>query len=269
MRASQHFNVVKGSSDDWFDPILNTDTKLFVDPFLVFMEKDDPWNDAHDIIVNHFNHAFMLIAEGNLSRQSPAYKKALDLLMFTEPKELCLGYTGSGTGGAGSGRGFAARIAIATENAIRRGLKHVRHFEELGIFEVGIGADRISDITCTILKRRLLEYTQKIAERHGIPLDRHQIFGSGFDERRRRWILGTVSLPTNPTNDGPLLLVPERFLRKLPVLNPDDWWDNWQNEQLRTDMNYEVMKNVSKAHIVAIAKANPASVRAWIEQKEK
>lgn len=269
MHASQYFKITRESDDDWFDPILNADTKLFVDPFLIFKEKTGAWTDAHDIIIKHFDQAFMLIAEGNLNRQSLAYRKALGLLVFHEPKELCLGYTGSGTAGAGSGRGFAQKIGIAIENAINRGVMHLRHFEELGIFELGIGADRISDIACTILKRRLIEYTQDIAKRHGIPLDEHRIFASGFDQRRLRWITETVKLPTNPTNADPLLLVPGRFLRKLPVLNSDDWWEDWENERLRTDLNYEVMRNVNKSKIVATAKAYPEAVQEWIEQKEQ
>ena len=266
MYASQYFGIERGLDDDWFDPILNADTKLFVDPFLIFKENTGAWADAHDVIVKHFGQAFMLIAEGNLNKQSLAYKKALDLLIFLEPKELCLGYTGSGTAGAGSGRGFAREIGVAIENAICRGLMNIRHFEEFGIFEIGIGADRISDIACTILKERLIEYTQDVAKRHDIPLDEHKIFASSFDQDRLRWITGIVQLPANPANDSPLLLVPKRFLRKLPVLNPGDWWEN---EQLRTDFNYEVMKNVNKGKIVAMARAHPEAVQAWIEQKEQ
>lgn len=269
MHASQYFGIERGLDDNWFDPILNADTKLFVDPFLIFKENTGAWADAHDVIVKHFDQAFTLIAEGNLNKKSLAYRKALSLLVFLEPKELCLGYTGSGTAGAGSGHGFAQKIGVAIENAIRRGLIHLRHFEELGIFEIGIGADRISDIACTILKERLIEYTQDVAKHHGIPLDEHKIFASSFDQDRLRWITGIVQLPTNPANDSPILLVPKRFLRKLPVLNSDDWWESWENEQLRTDLNYEVMKNVNKGKIVATAKTNPGAVRKWIEQKEQ
>ena len=36
MYFSDHFEIVVGTEDDWFDPILNTDTKLFIDPFLIW-----------------------------------------------------------------------------------------------------------------------------------------------------------------------------------------------------------------------------------------
>src|SRR5438477_7894510 len=161
MLASKHFNIQKRSDDDWFDPILNADTELFVDPFLVFKEQKQGtrWGHAHELIVGHFNRAFTLIAEANFNEQSLPYKKATALLVFKEPKELCLGYTTRGTAGAGSGLGYAGSIASAIAQAIRRGLVNPKHFEELGVLNEGIGADRISDITCTILKPLLIRYT--------------------------------------------------------------------------------------------------------------
>lgn len=187
MLASSYFKIRRTAKDDWFDAILNADTELFVDPFLVFREKRGFWRTAHDEIIQHFDVAFRLIAEGALNPQSLSYQKALHLLTFREPKELGLGYTAKGTAGAGGGRGYALGIAAAIGNAIRRGLEHPRHFEELGILNEGIGADRISDITCTILKRRLIQYTQDVAGRHQISLQGHTLFASGFDDERLRW----------------------------------------------------------------------------------
>jgi hypothetical protein len=168
MLASVHFRIKRTPADDWFDPIVDADTELFVDPFLVFKESRGFWNGAHAALINHFNRAFMMIAQGNLNPSALAFKKALALLAFKEPKELCLGYTSKGTDGLGSGLVHAKAIAAAIVEAIGRGLQDIRHFEELGILNEGIGPDRISDITCTILKSRLVEYTRLIAKRHEI-----------------------------------------------------------------------------------------------------
>jgi hypothetical protein len=268
MLATVHFQVKRTASDDWFDPILDADTELFVDPFLVFKETKGFWKDAHNTLIAHFDRAFLMIAQGNFDPQSLPYKKALALLHFREPKELCLGYTSHGTSGLGSGSGYAEAIAAAIAEAIKRGLRHPRHFEELGILNEGIGADRISDITCTILKSRLVEYTQIVAKRHGIPLSEHRIFAGRFDEARLRWEIPVVEVPTNPWTDGPLLFVPERFLKELPVLNADDWWAHYENEQLRDDFNYEVMGKVDKKTIVEAARQNPEAVRRWTMEKE-
>src|SRR5260370_37324918 len=109
MLASQHYGIQRSPLDDWFDPLLNADTKLFIDPFLVFRDRYG-WRDAHQDLLNHFEHAFRLIAEGNLDIRSLPYRKAVRLLAFREPKEFCLGYTARGTAGSGGrGRGRAQR----------------------------------------------------------------------------------------------------------------------------------------------------------------
>ncbi|HEY0702293.1 MAG TPA: hypothetical protein VGD60_05955 [Candidatus Acidoferrales bacterium] len=255
--------------DDWFDPILDADTELFVDPFLVFKEISGFWSTAHQTLIKHFDRAFHMIAEGNLDSGTLAYKKALGILIFSEPRELCLGYTSKGTAGLGGGQVHAKSIAAAIVEAINRGLNHPSHFEELGILNEGIGPDRISDITCTILKSYLVSYTQAIAQRHNIPVSPHRIFAAAFDPQRLRWDTPAVSVPTNPCTNGPLLLVPKRFLQDLPVLNAREWWNFYQAERLRQDVNYEIMGKVDKKTIVELARKNPDAVRRWTEEKEK
>jgi len=269
MLASTHFQINKQNEDDWFDAILDVDTKLFIDPFMVFQEKAGTWADAHDELVKHFDRAFILIAQGNRDPETLPYKKALAILEFPEPRELCLGYTAQGTQGAGSGIGYAGLIAGAIAGAISRGLDHPRHFEELGILNEGIGADRISDITATVLKHRLIRYTQDIATRHHISLAPHKVIAASFDEMRQRWKVEEVDLPTNPATGGPYLFVPQRFLRKLPVLNANDWWNDYENEKLRQDLNYAILGRVNKSQILTAARSAPEAVRQWTIQKER
>ena len=269
MLASRHFGIQLAEEDDWFDTNLAVDTELFVDPFLLFKEEAGGfWSDAHDLLVEHFNRAFVLIAEGNRNPNSLAYRKALGLLEFREPKELCLGYTARGTSGSGSGGKLGSLMARAIVAAIDRGLDHPAHFEELGILQERIGADRISDATCTILKPLLVAYTNEIVERHEIPTRLHKLYAGEFDATRSRFLRPELELPTNSKTGGPLLFVPRRFLNTLPKLNADDWWDNFENERLRTDLDYEVMGNVDKPTIVETARRNIESVRAWAEARE-
>ena len=269
MLASAAFGINRTRRDDWFDTIVDVDTKLFVDPFLIFKETSGFWAGAHDRIIEHFNRAFILIAEANRNPNALAYKKALGILEFREPKELALGYTSKGIRGSGSGKVLARLMAKAIVAAIERGLDNPKHFEELGILEERIGADRISDAACTILKPLLIEYTQSVAARHKIPLAPHRIYAATFDEDRQRFLRSEVQVPTNPAASGPLLFVPQRFLDDLPLLNADDWWESYENERLRTDLNYEVMGKVNKPTIVKIAREHRDSVRAWAEARSK
>lgn len=267
MYFSDYFSIERSSKDDWFDPILDTDTRLFVDPFLIFQDKDPAWGDAHDELIAHFDRCFKLLAQGNLRPETVPYKKALALLRFPEPREFCLGYTQTGTRGSGGGQAYAELIADAMVNAIDRGLRDLRHFEELGVLNEGIGPDRISDLTCNFLRGRFINYTQAVAKRHQLPTTSFTM--PRFNASSQRWQAATFSLPSNPYGDRAVLLVPDRFLQELPVLNADDWWQNYEAEQLRNDLNYEVLGKVSKRDIVAAARRNPTRVRRWAEQKEK
>lgn len=268
MLFSEEFNIKRTSRDDWFDPILDTDTPVFVDPFLIFKETGRQWAGAHDELIMHFDNCFHLIAQGNRSRASVAYKKALRLLTFPEPKEVCLGYTKSGTGGAGGGKGYAKLIAEAMEAAIARGLTDLRHFEELGILNEGIGPDRISDFTCNVLRARLIAYTKGVAARHHLPTKPVKIAGAAYDPQRVAWVAEMHDLPWNPYNKRAVLLVPERFLRDLPTINADDWWENYEAEQIRDDVNYEVMGKVDKKRIVATARRRVIEVAQWARAQE-
>jgi hypothetical protein len=203
-------------------------------------------------------------------RKVPGSILKIEKVNFERGKHIDLfGYTNKGIAGLGSGREYAKQIASAISDAIQRGIAHPRHFEELGILNKGIGSDRISDTTCTILKHKLVEYTQQIANRHRIPLAEHRLYAARFDEQRQRWETPMVLLPSNPLAGGPLLFAPERFLRDLPTLNAVDWWTYYENEQLRTDLNYEILKHVDKATIVAKARAHPDLVRQWTLHKEE
>jgi len=263
MLFSEAFQINRGSEDDWFDLILDTDTPLFVDPFLIFKDTREQWRTAHDQLIGHFDTCFHLIAGGNRNTQSLSYKKAIRLLTFPEPREFCLGYTESGTKGAGGGEGYARTIAEAMVAAIERGLTSLKHFEELGVLNEGIGPDRVSDVTCNVLRSRFIVYTKEVAARHGIPTVETNVGYASYNSERRAWASERHDLPRNPYSDKPILLVPQRFLRRLQVLNPADWWDYYETERVKDDLNYEVMHNVNKRSIVAAARSNPEMVRKW------
>src|SRR4051794_25283041 len=91
-RFSERFNLTQTDDDDWFDLMLPSDTRLFVDPFRVYAETSGWWKDAHDELVDLFNLVLELMATASLDPSSQHWKAAEELLMFPEPIEFCLGY---------------------------------------------------------------------------------------------------------------------------------------------------------------------------------
>lgn len=277
MLFSEHFNAELAGDEDWFDVFLTIDTKLFVDPFLLFdgersgIIESDTFLGSHKEIIDLFSYAFELIASSNGNRKSQSWKRAERLLRFPEVEELCLGYTALGTGGAGSGADVARRIAQALRAAIELGLEELEHFEEVQIFETGIGPDRISDATAGILRHRFARYTQDICKRLEIPTRRIRYPKARFDFESRRWTAGVFNLPMNPYNGLPILLAPKFVLQTLPTINADDFWgyciDN-EVDTLAARFGDEISSRVAKEDIVKLARAHPELRGRYIDWRE-
>lgn len=268
MQFSECYEVDVDDEADWFDPILDTDTRLFVDPFLIFKESEGPWATAHEELIGYFDRAFTLLSGHEDSPRSLQYKRVVALMAFHEPEEFCLGYVATGTRGSGAGAGLARQITEAMRQAIKRGLdKGMAHFEELGVLVERINRDRISDMTLSILKPRFIEYTQKIASELGIEVQPLEVANSVYEPMRKRWVSGTFDLPRNPQTGKAVLLVPKRFLRELPTLNPDDWFD-YSEATLRDDLNLTVMEKVDSKEIIRLARSRAELIREWTKNRE-
>lgn len=271
MRFSEYFEVIPQPEDDWFDPLLSADTRLFVDPFLIFEDETPDWQGAHDELIRFFNLVLQLVAQSKFQRGSAHWRAAERLLLFPEPAEFCLGMAEGSVQGSGSAEGLRNEMLQGSEAAIRAGLTHVDHFEELTLFGPGVGVDRISDITCNVLKRRFIDYTQAVAERHGVQMKEIGVRHAAWSAEFRRWNDSVLRLPRNPFLRKGVLLTPNRFLREIPVIDPSDFWDwSWtnHNENLRADFNYEIGRRVDAREIIRVARRHPDWVRDYVSAKE-
>lgn len=271
MLFSEYYHTKRIASDSWFDPLMKYDTKLFIDPFLIFQKHTGDFASAHQKTVDFFNFAFGLIAKSGGNPNSIHYKRALGMLVFPEARELCLGYAINSTQGAGSSFGFSKVIASAIWDSIQAGIDKIEHFEELSIFNEGIGADRISDMTANILKSDLIAYTQKVCREKGVPLTEVRIRNSSFNFHLRVWNHDKVWLPINPFTKRAILLVPSNFIRPLPTLNAEDFWDyvcSNENETLRNNLSSHLKGKVNKKEIVKIARGNLSLVQKYVKRRE-
>jgi hypothetical protein len=262
VRFSKHYKVTRTKADDWFDPLLTEDTKLFVDPFLIYVDESTVWAGGHQRLMDFFGLVMDMLAESGFNERSNTFKLASGLLMFPEPPEFCLGVSEASVLGAGSAKGLQKGMLKGAAEAINLGIASVSHFEELALFGEQIGADRIGDMTCNVLKKDFIAYTQTIAKQRSIPLTSVNVKHMDWDATTRAWKDGLVDLPLNPfaskTAGHPVgvILVPKRFLRRLPTIDPQDFWDYaWTHEsdQIRTEFNYQVAKNVDRAKIARLA----------------
>lgn len=130
----------------------------------------------------------------------------------------------------------------------------------MGLFEDGIGPDRISDMASNVILPDLLAFNARVLKSLAIPTE-------GVD-RLKNGNSYDADFPINPcfNDDTPVLLVPANVLRELPIAT--DWSDvadaAAKNSSLRTQANKQI------AEIWATkTRKDKARLRAWALGSEK
>ncbi|HSQ98133.1 MAG TPA: hypothetical protein VLL98_05475 [Rickettsiales bacterium] len=101
---SDYCNVSKAKLKELgtFNPILNIDTKLFVDPILL---KDSLSKTIRNSIstFNKFFSDLLILLQYSKSKDDKCYRQARRIVNFPEYKYTCIGYGHNSTDGNGSG----------------------------------------------------------------------------------------------------------------------------------------------------------------------
>jgi len=266
MKFSGTYGLNVDGKQEWFDPIVDRDTELFLDPFLIFKTSNPFFQEGYETLIKFFEEAFKLGADAAVAGGA-VYRRLRGMLEFPEVRELCLGYDEDNTSGSGMRRGFAGKIAGAVMESLEMGVADPRHFESLGLFHMGIAEDRISDMTANILKPQFVNYTQAVCKEYGVPLERFQT--RVFDWRHLRWDSEMVELPQNKVRGGGVILTPVGFLRVLPTINWMLFRDYlWNIPGIRDDLGAEVKSALTKRGIVEYARKRRDIVREFVEWAE-
>ncbi len=214
------------------DPTLNIDTPLFIDPKLLQTSKHTKFaENSHRSYESYFAKIIKLLRVSS-QMDDVAWRSAEKLLLFSEVKGTCLGYGTSSVRGSGIGAKYRDIIINTAKEIIELGICDPELFSVLALFEPGIGADRISDMTTNVILNDLLDFNEFILSRLSIQLAEFNIIGR------------QVLLPQNPYLGitGPVILVPNDILRRLPIAKD---WDSIDtvvsaNNLLRTRINKHV-----------------------------
>jgi hypothetical protein len=145
-------------------------------------------------------------------------------------------------------------------------MDNVEHFEEMTLFQGRVGPDLVSDVACNVLKQRFIAYTQDVCKRHNVKTRRVPVKHSSWSRKDRRWENDTYELPYNPWTKRGLLLVPSRFLRELPTIEGDGFWNysfNYESANIKGQFSYDIARNVKSETIAKLAQQNPDLVRKY------
>ena len=241
-------------------PRLDVDLPLAIDPFLLYKAKRGDLQEAHADLLGMFAEALDAFRNGNEAG-------ARALLRFPEVREIRFGYAESSIAGAGVGEvlsSLTVEVLRQSPELLARGLRHV---EELQLFSVGIGPDRISDAVANVLKRFLVDYTNKQADLWSIPLAEGVPLHRIWDKTSHGWVDDYVSLPVDPVTQIPILLVPRWIVRRLPWINFPDF--------ARTDLTRflagrpTAKRVLQKPEAIAVTRRQVDLVDKYVARKER
>ena len=227
-KLSQQFDIDKTQPElDFVDVDTDTDTHLFIDPY-VFSKRSDAWSaKCHESILSFFEAVLDAIRTGDHARGERL------LNQLHEPNETCLGLSR----GTPSGRGIGSLQAEDLFDSLRESrAAETGLLEELAdceLFIRGIGPDKISDITTNIIREHLIEYTQYQCELHGVELPGTVASGNLWNANTQRWENRYVRLPI--IGGRKIILVPKASVRWSLAFSHQQYYNQFVLEFLQAE----------------------------------
>ncbi|MDH6312660.1 hypothetical protein M2137_001435 [Parabacteroides sp. PFB2-10] len=216
-----------------FNPILNLDTRLFIDPILLKTSIHEIINtDAAQEYRTYFSNIISLLA---LSKQPDdfAWKNALKQLPEKEIDGTCLGYGTNSISGRRMNEDIKFSLITTAKGIIDLGIKDPELFSILPLFNKGIGPDTISDIATRAIHKSLLKFSAAHAKILKIPTERVDLYGEEWD------------VITNPIRrKSHILLLPNDILRNLPIVN--DWNDIADAASFNSNLRHKINRLVAE-----------------------
>lgn len=247
---------------DFVIPRVGVDLPLGIDPFLLFKSRDPELQRLHQLVISHFESGLAAIRSGRIEQASR-------LLQFPEAPEIGLGYTKKGKRGSGMGSFLTDLILETLRHSPAMLERGVRHIEELQLVSVGIGPDRVSDMTANIIKAHLIDYTQKQCAIWSLPLQSGVPVQHVYDPTSGDWTDGYFDLPVSPQDGSPILFVPRRIVRSLPWINYDDFVKLEFAAYLRAKHVQARTGGIAKQEIIAVSRKEVERVDKYIRVKEE
>lgn len=183
-----------------FDPFLNVDTNLFINPLLLARSRATQMEAAWRRYLKWFEDLGSFLMQ--CQKEGDAHwTRAYERLHFPEPPSTCLGQTVGGTRGSGIGDVLALSLVRSAHSLVNSGTTAEELMVCLPFLCKGLGPDRISDMVTQIIMQDLASYTQSALE--------------GLDLPRTPLLCGSHSYQVPRYNGKPILLVPSDVLAKI------------------------------------------------------
>ena len=248
LQISHHDLNMKGV----YDGALDQDHMLHIDPLLLKTCKVSEFEGAYDEFLSYFKRFITLVPfVKTRSKSDRFYKRIHESFSFPEQANTGLGYSTVGTHGNGISGKIALQLTESTIDIVQAGFQDAEVFALMPLFEENIGADRISDMTISILYDRFIKYTARISSELNIPTHGFKYKGS------------IVGLPAYKKR--PIIFIPTSLLTDLPhALDYDDMYKTCNyNKRLREMIGLQIgltlkdARELKKAELKKILFDNP------------
>lgn len=257
-RLTDYHGVALAQEDaDFAIPFFDEDIPLYVDPFLMWRSPSQQDMALHGMLMSAFNHLGQLALSGKQDEAIAA------LITASECDEVGLGSSAKRKGKR-IGRDKAAEILSIFRRIPHYATHGLSHIEEMQFFVEGISKDRISDFACSFLKSFLIDFTIDQCAKLGIATVARTV-PDVWDVRARRFANVATNLPVDPTDDRPLLLVPKRWLRFMPWISYEDYFD----KHCPQDDISHTAEELTRVEVLNFNRDNYGVVAAYIAAKER
>lgn len=239
---------------DFAIPFLDEDIPLYLDPFLLWKSPSQQDQALHIVIKDSFNYLGVLYLKNEA--------EAIYLLKeLSECNEVGMGNSKKKEGKKIGDR-LAREILSTFKDIPQVNEVGFEHFETIQLLVEDFSKDRISDIACNLIKSFLVDYTAQQSEKYKIPTEEVKI--RIFDTKKNIIKIEKVNLPTKPYSTEPILFVPKRWLRFIPWINFEDYY------QYYISVSTKLLKgeSIGRVEILEYNRKNYDQVKTYIERRQ-
>jgi len=212
-----------------FDAVIGIDTHLFLDPFLLKKTRISEFKKSRAKILRYYADIIKLL-QSSKKTNDIAWRTAQRRLIFKELRGVSIGYGVHSSDGSAIGITLANRLISTASEIIDMGIRDPEIFELLGLFETDFGADRLSDMTISIIKDEIYKFSARIAKELKI----ENLLTTKTLER-------VYYLPKHPQGrNKPIVFLPRELLRDLPVAY------SWEDIDYVVSTNKELRDRLNK-----------------------
>lgn len=246
-----------------FNGYIDRDSRYYIVPYKLENLEIPEFKDSYEKFKDYFRQMVKLLNKAKEpSKQDTFYKNVVKKFIFHEIGHIGLGYSKSGKAGSGIGEKIALELAKTAFDMVKAGIEDPEFFQIMELLEKGIGQDRISDMTLSILQDDFCNYTQRVA----------------LDLKLKTKKYGNFLLPFGK-DEQPIIFCPTPILSKLRInIDASDIESICSdNERLRSKVNKilqgafdEGRKDISKSEVKNVIFDEPRLIYGvYAKYKEK